>query len=39
VTGTPSLEGPRTIGRYLLHGEIASGGMAVVHFGRLLGTG
>ncbi|HEY1697764.1 MAG TPA: serine/threonine-protein kinase [Polyangiaceae bacterium] len=25
------------IGRYALHGEIASGGMAVVHFGRLLG--
>jgi eukaryotic-like serine/threonine-protein kinase len=37
VTGTPPFEGPRTIGRYLLHGEIASGGMAVVHFGRLLG--
>src|SRR6266699_3032514 len=25
------------IGRYALHGEIASGGMATVHFGRLLG--
>jgi formylglycine-generating enzyme required for sulfatase activity/serine/threonine protein kinase len=25
------------IGRYALHGEIASGGMAVVHFGKLLG--
>jgi serine/threonine protein kinase len=25
------------VGRYALHGEIASGGMAVVHFGRLLG--
>jgi eukaryotic-like serine/threonine-protein kinase len=27
----------RTIGRYALHDEIASGGMATVHFGRLLG--
>jgi eukaryotic-like serine/threonine-protein kinase len=27
----------RVIGRYALHDEIASGGMAVVHFGRLLG--
>src|SRR5690242_9458457 len=27
----------RTIGRYSLYGEIASGGMATVHFGRLLG--
>ncbi len=27
------------IGRYLLHDEIASGGMAAVHFGRLVGTG
>jgi eukaryotic-like serine/threonine-protein kinase len=27
----------RVIGRYVLHGEIASGGMATVHFGRLLG--
>ena len=25
------------IGRYALHAEIASGGMATVHFGRLLG--
>jgi serine/threonine-protein kinase len=25
------------IGRYALHGEIASGGMATVHFGRFLG--
>jgi serine/threonine protein kinase len=29
--------GPRVVGRYLLHGEIASGGMATVHFGRLIG--
>src|SRR5450755_4598635 len=28
---------PRVIGRYALHGEIASGGMATVHYGRLLG--
>jgi serine/threonine-protein kinase len=28
---------PRIIGRYALHGEIASGGMATVHLGRLLG--
>src|SRR5215471_7361168 len=27
----------RIIGRYALYGEIASGGMASVHFGRLLG--
>src|SRR4051812_17732489 len=29
--------GPLIVGRYALHGEIASGGMATVHFGRLLG--
>ena len=28
----------RLIGRYLLFGEIASGGMATVHFGRLSGV-
>jgi formylglycine-generating enzyme required for sulfatase activity/serine/threonine protein kinase len=28
---------PVTIGRYALYDEIASGGMATVHFGRLLG--
>jgi hypothetical protein len=27
----------RVVGRYALHGEIASGGMASVHIGRLLG--
>lgn len=27
----------RTVGRYALHAEIASGGMATVYFGRLLG--
>jgi serine/threonine-protein kinase len=28
---------PVIVGRYALYGEIASGGMATVHFGRLLG--
>ncbi|HEV3189563.1 MAG TPA: protein kinase, partial [Polyangiaceae bacterium] len=28
----------RVVGRYALYGEIASGGMATVHFGRLLGV-
>ena len=28
---------PRVVGRYVLYGEIASGGMATVHFGRLIG--
>jgi serine/threonine protein kinase len=28
---------PRIIGRYALYGKIASGGMATVHYGRLLG--
>ena len=27
----------RVVGRYALYGEIAAGGMATVHFGRLLG--
>jgi serine/threonine-protein kinase len=30
---------PLAIGRYLLFDEIASGGMATVHFGRMLGPG
>ncbi|MRG98452.1 serine/threonine-protein kinase [Polyangium spumosum] len=29
--------GAHKVGRYALYGEIASGGMATVHFGRLLG--
>jgi hypothetical protein len=34
----PPLGGPmRTIGRYALHAEIAAGGMAAIHIGRLLG--
>lgn len=32
----PAPEG-RVIGRYALYGEIAAGGMATVHFGRLVG--
>ena len=28
----------RVVGRYALHGEIAAGGMATVHYGRLLGS-
>src|SRR6476469_2180529 len=28
---------PRVVGRYVLYGELASGGMATVHFGRLSG--
>ncbi len=31
------LHSPRTVGRYVLYGELASGGMATVHFGRLSG--
>jgi eukaryotic-like serine/threonine-protein kinase len=34
--GAAAIE-PRVIGRYALYGEIASGGMATVHFGRLVG--
>jgi serine/threonine protein kinase len=34
----PTVHGPSlVIGRYALYGEIAAGGMATVHFGRLLG--
>ena len=36
----PAIEGsagPRVVGKYALHGEIAAGGMATVHFGRLIG--
>jgi serine/threonine-protein kinase len=32
------LASPQVIGRYALYGKIASGGMATVHFGRLLGA-
>ena len=30
-------ESPRVVGRYVVHAEIAAGGMATVHVGRLLG--
>src|SRR3954466_15341149 len=33
----PSTNEPRYIGRYALYAEIAAGGMATVHFGRLIG--
>src|SRR5215813_12362627 len=36
MTRAPAAEA-RIVGRYALYGEIASGGMASVHFGRLLG--
>ena len=42
VSGAPELnqtEAPRRVGRYLMFGPIASGGMATVHFGRLIGEG
>jgi len=29
---------PRLVGRYAVYGEIAAGGMAAVHYGRLFGT-
>jgi eukaryotic-like serine/threonine-protein kinase len=32
-----TVAGPRTIGRYALYAQIAAGGMAAVHLGRLLG--
>jgi serine/threonine-protein kinase len=35
--GEPPEAAPRQIGRYRLYGEIAHGGMATVHFGRLVG--
>ncbi|MGZ3474442.1 MAG: serine/threonine-protein kinase, partial [Polyangiales bacterium] len=28
---------PRVVGRYVVHAEIAAGGMATVHVGRLMG--
>lgn len=36
--GDPHLNRPvRVVGRYALYGKLATGGMAAVHFGRLLG--
>ena len=37
MCGRPRLCVPRMLGRYALYDKIASGGMATVHFGRLLG--
>ena len=37
MTESPTVEPIRIIGRYALHQEIAAGGMATVHLGRLLG--
>lgn len=37
MAGPRDSELPRTVGRYLLYGELAAGGMATVHFGRLSG--
>jgi len=34
----PKDTAPKDLGRYRLHGEIASGGMGAVYFGRLVGT-
>lgn len=34
---SPETDAPRTVGRYTLYREIASGGMATVHVGRLNG--
>src|SRR5262245_24153758 len=31
-------EEPKVLGRYALHGQIAAGGMATVHYGRLRGA-
>src|SRR4051812_25111578 len=32
-------EGPRIVGRYAVYGQIAAGGMATVHLGRLRSVG
>ena len=38
MVSSPDVIDPvRVVGRYALYGEIAAGGMATVHFGRLLG--
>ncbi|HEY3818039.1 MAG TPA: serine/threonine-protein kinase [Polyangiaceae bacterium] len=38
ASGEAAKSTPRTVGRYVVYGEIASGGMATVHFGRLTGV-
>ena len=35
--GRSDEQAPRSVGRYVLYGELAAGGMATVHFGRLSG--
>jgi serine/threonine-protein kinase len=35
---SPVVESPRELGRYILYDQIASGGMATVHFGRMHGA-
>src|SRR3954451_392605 len=37
MLGSDGQAHPRTVGRYVLYGELAAGGMATVHFGRLSG--
>src|SRR6266705_2691104 len=39
MDATPESSSPTRIDRYELYGEIASGGMATVHLGRLIGPG
>ena len=36
--GAPSQSQGKAIGRYVLYDEIAAGGMATVHLGRLMGA-
>jgi serine/threonine protein kinase len=38
MTVAPETGAPPAVARYMLYGEIASGGMATVHFGRLQGA-
>jgi eukaryotic-like serine/threonine-protein kinase len=37
VSSPPDTSPPLTVGPYTLHGVVSSGGMATVHFGRLVG--
>jgi serine/threonine-protein kinase len=38
MVGLPASPAARILGRYALYEELASGGMATIHFGRLLGV-
>ncbi len=38
MSSSPDPDLPEIVGRYALHGEMASGGMAVVHYGMLQGA-